>query len=435
MHKHRVLIADASATFRAYLRDEFDPARFELFEASTGLEAIRLAIKIRPAIATLSLVLPECDGIEVCSAITSNGATSDTTVIMATASDSEDDRLRAFEAGAVRFLDKSFPKGELGAYVDQIVQRRNQLSGTRVLIVDDNPFIRATVKKLLLGEGATCFEAGDGRKALKVLDGNSVDVVLTDYQMPVMNGIELVRAIRERPEHATTPILLLSASEYRSTTIRALDAGANDFIRKPFEATELLARLRSFCRLAKLTKELETISITDELTGLWNRREAMARLNDLCLRANRYQATFSCIMLDIDHFKRVNDQYGHATGDAVLKGVAGTLVKTVRDVDKVCRVGGEEFLVLCPETTADGARTFAERLRSAVERHEVECESQALRVTISLGVAEFRESMAGPDGILGVADEALYAAKNSGRNRVRLANQEPACAVGAGANP
>lgn len=431
MRKHRVLIADASATFRAYLRNEFDPEQFELYEAKTGIEAIRLSIEIRPTIATLSVMLPECDGIEVCSAITSNTATAETTVIMATASDSEEDRHRAFEAGAVRFLDKSFSRGELGAYVEQIVQRRDQLADARVLIVDDNRFIRTTVANLLRGEGATTFQAGNGKEALEMLDKIDIDVVLTDYQMPVMDGIALVRELRERPEHAATPILLLSASEYRSTTIRALDAGANDFIRKPFEATELLARLRSFCRLAKLTKELETIAITDELTGLWNRREAMLRLDDHCMRTNRYKNKFSCIMLDIDHFKQVNDTYGHAGGDVVLKSVSQTLAKAVRDVDKVYRVGGEEFLVLCPDISMDGAQTCAERLRTAVEDHVVEFKSQKISVTISLGVAEFLPSMEGADSLLSAADKALYAAKNAGRNTVCLANEKSACTASA----
>lgn len=420
MRKHRVLIADASPTFRAYLRGEFDPERFQVFEAATGLEAIRVAFDIRPTIATLSLMLPECDGIEVCSAITSNDATAETTVIMATSRDSEDGRLRAFEAGAVRFLNKNFSKGELGTYVEQIVQRRNQLAGARALVVDDNKFIRSTVANLLRCEGATSYQAGNGKEALEVLDKHDVDVVLTDYHMPVMDGIAFVRALRDRPEHESTPVLLLSASEYRSTTVRALDAGANDFIRKPFEATELLARLRSFCRLARLAKELETLAVTDELTGLWNRREAMLRLADLCARANRHQATFSCILVDIDQFKGVNDRYGHAAGDAVLRSVARTMADCVRDVDKVCRVGGEEFLVVCPDTSAHDAQGLAERLRAAVESQVIAYESHTIGATISLGVAEFCSSMVDSDGILSVADEALYAAKNAGRNTVRL---------------
>lgn len=416
--KHRVLIADASPTVRSLLRSEFDPEIFEVFEVDNGSEAVRMALEIKPTIATLSIILPGCNGIEACSAITSNEQTAKTTVVMITAKGSEEDQLRAFEAGAVRFLCKGFPSGELATYAQEIVQSRDLLSGTRILIADDNAFIRKTITRLLGAEGAIVFQAEDGAVALSILDDHEVDVILTDYHMPNMDGIEFLRQLRKRREYESTPVLFLSASEYRSTTVRALDAGANDFIRKPFEATELLARVRSFTRMAELTKGLKAKATTDELTGLLTRREAVARLDELCAASLRYSTPFSCIMLDVDHFKTINDDHGHAAGDAILRSVSDVLRKNVRITDSVCRIGGEEFLILCAQTPLEAAVECAEKIRLTVEKHVTNYEKQKLKITISLGVAAFDNSMNGADAVMKTADKALYQAKGNGRNQV-----------------
>jgi len=202
--------------------------------------------------------------------------------------------------------------------------------------------------------------------------------------------------------------------------MRALDAGASDFIRKPFEGTELLARIRSFVRLSHATKRLQELATTDELTGLFNRREAFSRLRQRVATATRYETPFSCITVDVDHFKRFNDDYGHAAGDFVLSETARILTRGSRCSDDVCRVGGEEFLILCAETTADGARRCAEKLRAAVAEHAFGFQGLTLSVTISLGVAEYDVDVADTDRILANADAALYESKRLGRDRVTL---------------
>ncbi|MCG8406481.1 MAG: response regulator [Phycisphaerales bacterium] len=427
-NKQQIIIADASATARKLLRAEFDPERFEVTEVDNGKEAIRIARELNPAIVTLSMVLPGCDGIEACKAITSQNRSAKTTVVMNTSSNSREDRMRAFEAGAVRFLSKGFKKGEMGRYANEIIRTRRRLAGSRFLVVDDNAFIRVSIARLLESEGATVHLAKDGLDGLSLLDRHEVDVILTDYDMPIMDGISFVKSLRKQRDHEATPVLFISGSGIRDLTVRALDAGANDFIHKPFEATELLARMRSFARIAQLTQALKNEARTDELTGLLVRREILARLDELCALSDRYETPLSCIMLDIDHFKSVNDDYSHAAGDAVLKSVAGTILDSLRKTDYVGRLGGEEFVVLCPNTPLSNAVVCAEKLRQVVEKKVTRFESHELAVTISLGVATYGGATTCPNDLLNAADIPLYNAKRSGRNRVCAFSPEPVLA-------
>ncbi|MCB9855806.1 MAG: response regulator [Phycisphaerales bacterium] len=413
-----ILIADASHTARRVLRAEIDPARFDVIETGTGAEAVELARKLQPVIVTVSFVLPDCDGIDVCKAVTHCDANVGTTVVMITSNDSDEDRHRAFEAGAVRFLPKGFQKGDLSAYVDAIVESKSRLIGARVLVADDNPFIRSAIAQLLQAEGAEVLQAADGVEGLKLLHANDIDVVLTDYHMPEMDGVNFVLAIRKVREFQTLPVLFLSGADDRQSRIRALDAGANDFIRKPFEGMELLARMRSFARLAELTKALKAEARTDELTGVLARREVLLRLDELCAESRRYGSQFSCVMLDIDHFKAFNDTHGHAAGDAVLKSVAHVIKGSLRQSDHFGRVGGEEFVILCPSTPLASAASCAEKVRLAVQESSVRFEGKLLQATISLGVAEFGDILSDADYVLNAADRALYDAKRLGRNRV-----------------
>ncbi|HPF40299.1 MAG TPA: diguanylate cyclase [Phycisphaerae bacterium] len=413
-----ILIADASHTARRLLRAEVDTARFDVVETGNGAEAIQLARELKPIIMTVSFVLPERDGVDVCREVTTNAENFGTTVVMITSNDTNEDRERAFEAGAVRFLPKGFPKGELAGYIDLIVDSRNRLRGARVLVADDSPLIRKSISQLLLSEGAEVYQVGDGLQALELIEQGGIDVVLTDYHMPKMDGLSFVTAMRKIRDFETTPVLFLSGSDDRRTRIRALDAGANDFICKPFEGMELLARMRSFVRLAELTQALKAEARTDELTGVFSRRELLLRLDEACAESHRYQTKFSVIMFDIDHFKAFNDTHGHAAGDAVLRSVAASVKGSLRQSDLLGRVGGEEFVILCRNTPRDAAVHCAEKVRYAVEQAAVRYEGKSLGATISLGVAEFDELYSDADFVLNAADRALYEAKRTGRNRV-----------------
>lgn len=427
--KQRILIADASPTCHAVLRREFDPTRFDLHEAYDGEEAIRVAKAIRPVIATVSLELPKRNGIEVCRALTSDKPTQDTTIVMITARDSAEERATAFAAGAARFLGKSFQMGELASYVEEIVEARSHLVGTRILITDDSARIRRMIAKVLESKGATVHEANNGLEGLAILEAHAIDIVLTDFEMPELDGIGFVRAMRRKLGYAATPVLFLSGSDDRRTLVRALNAGANDYMRKPFEAMELIARIGSFARMASLTRQLKAMATTDELTGLFNRREAFGRFDEFFASVERYGQDLACIMLDIDHFKTFNDAYGHAVGDTVLREVASVLKENVRASDLVSRIGGEEFLVICPQCDCDAAAACAEKLRLAIENHVVDSERGQLKVTVSLGVAQRTQGSTDVNSILKDADEALYVSKGTGRNTVTVADTLPATAA------
>ena len=259
MLSHRVLIADGSATIRAVLRREFDASQFEVFEAADGLEAIRIASDVNPEIITLSLSLAKRKGLRVCKALTTGARDGGggPSVIVITAGDADEDRTKCFEAGAIHFMQKGFQSGELAAYVDHILDQRCELAGTRVLVVDDNPFLRSTIARVLEADGADVVQADDGLTALEILGARQVDLIVTDHYMKKMHGISFVREVRALPEHATTPVLLCSAASERSIVISALEAGANDFIRKPFESAELLARVRTNAKLTALTRQIQ----------------------------------------------------------------------------------------------------------------------------------------------------------------------------------
>jgi len=423
LDKPYALIVDSSRTVRSLIRAEFSPGAFEVIEAENGDVALQKAKELRPAIITLSMVLPPTDGLAVCRALASEDCLSSTSVIMITSRDVPNEEALAFEAGAIRFVNKGFKTGELKVYVDEINRKRGSLADVCVLVADDSAFIRNSISQVLGLEKATVFTAEDGSQVLPMLEQRDVDVIVTDYHMPKVDGLALVEKIQARPEYANIPILFLTASEDRETVVRALDAGATDFVHKPFDATELLARIRSLSRLAKTTKRLAALASTDELTGLLNRREAMKDSAKHCASYRRYNTKFSCIMVDIDFFKKINDTKGHAAGDYVLKEISRLFKSAIREADGAYRIGGEEFLMLLPHGDVSSAVACAEKLRKAVEGYAFVFQSMAIDVTISSGVAEYAASVTNEDALLKMADTALYEAKEAGRNCVCVASE------------
>ncbi len=320
----------------------------------------------------------------------------------------------------------------------------------RVLVVDDSRSFRQLLCRHLEVSGYEVITAVNGREAVQIICREGIQLVLTDWEMPEMDGLELCRAIRSGDSIGFVFIIILTAHADKSKLLEAFDAGADDFLTKPFDRQELLARMRAGERiialehgleeqtraihkanaeLAVLNESLERMATTDELTSLANRRHALDQLDRDWAFSTRHNQPLSCIGLDLDHFKKVNDTYGHAAGDAVLKEVSAALRAHSRTCDLVCRMGGEELLILCPNTDAAGAAILAERCRRVVEELRVEDQGRTIRFTISIGVAERDPSMATREDLLHAADEALYAAKAAGRNCVRLAGRPAATAL------
>lgn len=300
-----------------------------------------------------------------------------------------------------------------------------------LLLVDDSATARAAVRRVVEASGLfdEILEASDGTSGLRALLNHSIDLVLCDLEMPGFDGDKLLHAWSCRPDGTNTPFILLTGHSDPDRLARLLRAGASDTIRKPFHDADLLARLEVHLRTARLQAKLrdkntmlERLATTDALTGLHNRRYVDEWLRIEALRARRYGAALSVLMMDLDHFKRVNDTHGHPMGDSVLACV-GELVRTlIRRCDVAARYGGEEFLLLLPATGLEGAAELGERLREGLARCEfVGARGEALQVTASFGAAEFGGALDSPEALVRAADDALYRAKTAGRDRVECA--------------
>ncbi len=300
-----------------------------------------------------------------------------------------------------------------------------------ILVAEDNPVSRKLLEKTLEKAGYEVASARDGREALGLFDERFFPIVLTDWMMPEMSGPELCRAIRGKSGNSYVFMILLTAKDSKEDIVEGLEAGADDYLTKPFNRAELMARLKTATRilelersLKKANEEIKALSITDPLTGCFNRGYLNEKLPREIKRANRYSRDLSVILCDIDHFKKVNDTYGHQAGDTVLKAFAKCLLDSVREgIDWVDRYGGEEFLVVLPETPFEGAKLVAERLRKAIEDREIQTSEGVLRITASFGVtgihADTPGSLISPDTMVKTADDNLYRAKKEGRNTVR----------------
>lgn len=301
----------------------------------------------------------------------------------------------------------------------------------RVLVVDDDAVNRQLASDTLAAAGYDVSSAVDGVEALERVRREPPDLLILDVMMPRMNGLEVCRIVKSVASDTFIPIILVTVKSDVDSKVAGLKLGADDYIGKPYNPLELRARVESMLRIKALQdrinakrRELEALSLTDELTGLLNHRAMQKRLKDEFSRAQRYNDPLSILMIDIDHFKAVNDAHGHLVGDRVLAEIAHTLVGSVREIDVAARYGGEEFLIILPQTHFAGSLAVAERIWRAVGEHRFSVEGVDLRLTISVGVSFFpNKSVTSPDRLVALADEALYQAKRDGRNRICLNQQ------------
>jgi diguanylate cyclase (GGDEF)-like protein len=291
----------------------------------------------------------------------------------------------------------------------------------KVLVVDDQYDNVRLLAYELLDHGYEVLTAFNGPQALEMARSSRPDVILLDEMMPGMNGVEVCRELKKDAALRPIPVIMISARELDEDVIRGLDAGASDYITKPFNARIVIARVRSAARakeahdlIAEMNQRLAELATTDGLTGVRNHRHFREVLDTAVAFAARKQLPLSVIMLDVDHFKKINDAFGHGVGDDVLCTLAQILRTKVREYDTVARYGGEEFAILLPITDADAGRALAERLRATIADHPW----PSGQVTISLGVATMHEPEEEVDKLVEQADQALYHSKKSGRNRV-----------------
>jgi two-component system, cell cycle response regulator len=295
--------------------------------------------------------------------------------------------------------------------------------GHLVLVADDSRVVRVMLRRQLEARGLRVEEAEDGHQAVRGCRMLRPDVVLLDVEMPGLDGYTVLRILREDAELSEIPVVFLTAHAETEDVVRGLQLGAHDYLRKPFEPSELIARVSAALRVKSLqdelrrrNAELETVTRTDALTGICNRRHLEERLHGMLAAARRHHQPAAVLMIDVDHFKRVNDTLGHAGGDAVLRQVADRLHRRVRLEDVVGRWGGEEFVVLSDATDAAAAEVLAGRLLAAVGGSPFAIEgADDVGVTVSIGCAAGTDDA---EALLRRADAALYEAKSNGRNRV-----------------
>jgi diguanylate cyclase (GGDEF)-like protein len=312
----------------------------------------------------------------------------------------------------------------------------------RVLVVEDDRSMRTLLEKMLLAAGHYVVIASNGIEALSMIEKERPQLIVTDWIMPQMDGIALCRELRDKPENRSIYVIIVTMQDSADKLVEAFEAGADDYISKPITPKIFFARLRAGQRVVQLQEELafdreqlmhfatelsaanerlQGQALSDALTGLPNRRFAMERLEQEWALTKRGDRTLSCLMVDVDHFKSINDTYGHQVGDDALKLVADTLRRAARTQDIVCRYGGEEFLVICPDTDAQAAVQCAERLRTNVAAQGLHLQDGGEhKMTVSIGVAEKNESTNTLEALLIRADNNLYAAKDVGRNRTIL---------------
>ena len=296
----------------------------------------------------------------------------------------------------------------------------------KILIIEDELIFRRMVKKYLLAAGYEIVEAEDGLSAWELFQKEPFQLVITDWMMPGLDGPELVHKIRTSGQKSYTYIIMLTAMDDKDNIVLGLESGADEYLTKPFNSRELIARVASGMRILRLEEELmqarvqmEALAMHDGLTGLLNRRAieefAEAEFN----MADRKKQAMSVILLDIDHFKNVNDRFGHKFGDVVLRQVAQTLKEDLRNYDRVGRWGGEEFLLILPDTELKDAVTVAERLRSKIAVVQITLENgETFSIHISLGTACTTGQFQSLAKLIDAADQALYQAKQSGRDRI-----------------
>ena len=425
-----IVVVDDSSTMRAIIKKELEETGYQVITFSDGIEALSSLhwMQTPPDLITLDIDMPKMDGFTCCEHLRNNEATTRIPVLFVSANDNLENRSRGFHLGSLEFISKPFARGDIAKAVSRVLRPQLTFAGMTALIIDDNPAIRRMVSVCLQRLGLSTIETENGKKAYEFAKENigSVDIAIVDFDMPIMRGDEFIHLARRLPEAEHLPLISLSGAGDSDAILHMFRAGATDYLVKPFIAEELLARVHVHLQLRRYTRHLEEMNknlyekaVNDALTGLRNKRYFQEAFEEMFARALRAGGDISCLFFDLDHFKKVNDTCGHAFGDYVLSTVGSLVKRNVRCGDLAARFGGEEFVVALPNTCLDNAKIVAEKLRSLVEKQLFSNEWHQWAVTMSIGVASLHvHQPATASALLQVADQALYVAKYSGRNRV-----------------
>ncbi len=448
----RVLVVDDIPANIKLLEARLTAEYFEVLTASSGLEAIAICERGLCDIVLLDVMMPGMDGFEVCTRLKADIRTAHIPVVMVTALDQPADRLRGLEAGADDFLTKPVDEIALIARVRSLQRLKVVLDELRtraatsaslglpdplahvlkeqgfkgkVLVVDDRDSSSERIISALSKDHEVTHERSPQDALFRGAEGD-FDMFVVSLGLKNYDGLRLCSQIRSLERTRQLPVLMIADIEDRARVLRGLDLGVNDYLMRPIDRNELVARVRTQLRRKRYADALREsmqvsieMALVDALTGLNNRRYLETHLASLLQNVTSRGGALSLMILDIDHFKSVNDTYGHTSGDEVLKAFAGRIKRMVRQADLACRFGGEEFVVIMPDTPISVAAVIAERVRAAMqgELFPIEGGQRAIPVTVSIGLAESL-GVSDPDMLFRRADRALYRSKNSGRNRV-----------------
>jgi two-component system cell cycle response regulator len=446
----RILVVDDLEANRRLLEAKLSAEYYEVITATRGEEGVQRAKREKLDLILLDVMMPGMDGFETCRRLKAQAETRHVPVIIVTALDDRQSKVRALQAGAEDFLTKPIDDVELMARVKSLLGlkvvidelRAREASGKRLGVIEDGP---DPIERHRLRAGNVLLIDGNAsqlkrmRAALGVehrvtelaeagaLDAGAPDLAIVAVGAKGFDGLRIIARMRSSEPTRHLPILAIVDPGDRERALRALELGAHDIIARPVDEEELVARARTLMRRKRYMDALRQrldhsleLAITDQLTGLYNRRFLFTQLGPLVQRSQCGGNSVSVMTLDIDHFKRCNDAFGHDVGDAVLQEFSARLGSNVRPNDFACRMGGEEFVVIMPNTTGDIACHAAERVRRQMcaSPFNVPGAPHPLEITVSIGVACSEDGEESPDTLLKRADEALYEAKRTGRNRV-----------------
>jgi two-component system cell cycle response regulator len=448
----KVLVVDDILSNVKLLEAKLSAEYFDVVTAYSGQECLGKVAATNPDIVLLDVMMPGMDGFEVCRRLKSDPITAHIPVVMVTALDQPSDRVAGLEAGADDFLTKPVDDSALFARVRSLVRlkmmteelRGRETTGQemglidpaevmidanhsgRILLIEDRAESVAWFMSALKPDhDVTAVDTFE--ETLVRVKGGDPDLVIVSLGMRGFDGLRLCSQLRSLPEGRNVPILVIVSEGDRRKLTQALEMGVNDYLNRPVDKNELVARVRTQLRKKRYADRLRhnvqlslEMAITDQLTGLHNRRYMSRHLDGLVATARKNGKPVSFLIMDIDFFKAVNDTYGHDIGDEVLKEFAARIAANVRGIDLACRYGGEEFVVVMPDTQVDFAFTIAERLRHSIETtpFPISRAPHELNLTISIGIAGSEGEDDTAQALLHRADQALYRAKRTGRNRV-----------------
>jgi len=449
----RILVVDDVPANVKLLEARLSAEYFDVLTASNGAQALDICARAECDLILLDVMMPDINGFEVCRQLKSNPATHFIPVVMVTALDSPSDRVRGLEAGADDFLTKPVSDVVLIARVRSLTRlkmmtdelRMRALTsleigvqaperkaveelgkGGRILLVDDRPSSYERLAPVLSTEHVLDVEANPSEALFRAADGD-YDLLIVSLGLENFDGLRLCSQARSLERTRHVPILAIADADNNPRLLRGLEIGVNDYLLRPVDKNELLARARTQIRKRRYTDHLRDnvqnsieMAITDALTGLHNRRYMESHLATLAEQASARGKSLALMMLDIDFFKTINDTYGHDAGDDVLREFAVRIRKSIRGIDLACRYGGEEFVIVMPETDMHVAGMVAERLRRSIagQPFSIQRGSREIDVTISVGLSTLTSKGDTVTDLLKRADVALYRAKHDGRNRV-----------------